>query len=142
MVNKVILIGNLGDDPETKTIGETQVSKFSLATTDTWKDRNGEKQSKTEWHNCEVWGKLSGVVEKYVKKGNKLYIEGSIKYETYEKEGEKRRATKIKVLNLTMLGSKQEATQTASIVKNEPQPQQMNNKQRINYILQFLTLRN
>ena len=118
MVNKVILIGNVGQEPETKEVGQTQVSKISLATTETWKDKSGEKKSRTEWHSLEVWGNLCKVVESYVKKGDRLYIEGSIKYDSYEKDGITKYSTKIKVVNLTMLGGKSSTTpQTETPVK-------------------------
>ena len=100
-VNKVILIGNLGKDPEIKPLSnENKVANFSIATTEKYKD-----QEFTEWHELECWGKLADVVEKYIKKGNQVYIEGKIKTDTWENEaGEKRRRTKIRVSTLTMLG--------------------------------------
>ena len=105
MVNKVTLIGNVGQDPEVRVFEKGSVARFSLATTSTWKDKNGDRQKETEWHSCEVWGNLVKVVESYVKKGSRLYVEGSIKTDTYkDTEGNERKATKIKVLNMTMMG--------------------------------------
>ena len=128
MVNKVILIGNVGKDPETKVFNEnSQVSKLSLATSETYKDKQGQKQTNTEWHNIEIWGNLSKVVQKYVKKGTRLYVEGSIKTEQYQdSNGVTKYVTKIRCNQLTMLGDKQEAKQQATIVNNTPTPQQMN----------------
>ncbi|HEX2076771.1 MAG TPA: single-stranded DNA-binding protein, partial [Longimicrobium sp.] len=88
-LNKAILIGNLGQDPEIRTTGSgSRVAQFSLATTRTWNDQSGQKQEKTEWHRIVVWGKLVDIVERYVKKGDRLYVEGEIQYRQYEdKEG-------------------------------------------------------
>ena len=74
-MNKVILIGNVGSDPEVRQVGESQVVNFSLATSKSYKKKNGEKQTDTEWHNIVIWGNLSKVIELYVKKGDKLDIE-------------------------------------------------------------------
>jgi single-strand DNA-binding protein len=109
-LNKVILIGNLGKDPEVRaTSNGSRVASFSLATTRTWNDPSGTKQEKTEWHRCVVWsGKgqsLVEVVEKYVKKGDRLYVEGRIEYGQYQdKDGQTRYTTDIRVLELIMLG--------------------------------------
>jgi len=111
-VNKVTLIGNLGNDPEIKTIASgSKVATFTLATSTAWNNANGEKQEKTEWHRCVAWnGKTSGmgladIVEKYVKKGDKLFVEGSIEYRQWQdKENQTRYMTEIKVRELVMLG--------------------------------------
>jgi single-strand DNA-binding protein len=109
-LNKVMLIGNLGKDPEIRaTSNGSRVASFSLATTRTWNDQSGGKQEKTEWHRCVVWsGKgpsLLEVVEKYVKKGDRLYVEGRIEYGQYQdKDGQTRYTTDIRVLELVMLG--------------------------------------
>ena len=98
MLNKVILIGNVGNDPETKSLPNgNQVANFGLATSEYWKDKHGDKQTKTEWHNIVVYGdNLVNFIKQYVSKGTKLYIEGSITYEKYEdKNGIERTATKI-----------------------------------------------
>lgn len=109
MINKVILIGNVGNDPEIKSLeGGNKVASFSLATTESWKDKQGNKQSDTQWHNIVIWGKLSDVVEKYVKKGDKLYLEGKIKIRSWEQDGNKRYATDIVCISMQMLGSKTE----------------------------------
>ena len=97
-VNRAILIGNLGRDPEIKVMpsGEKMAS-FSLATSEKWKDKSGEKQERTQWHNVVVWNPaLAGIVESYVKKGSKLYIEGQIETRKYtDKEGAEKYITEI-----------------------------------------------
>lgn len=108
MINKAIILGNTGKDPEIRMAGAAKVASFSLATTETYKNKAGEKITDTEWHNCEAWGALADVIEKYVKKGDKLYIEGKIIYQTYEKDGLKHNVTKIRVSQMVMIGSKPE----------------------------------
>jgi len=109
-LNKVTLIGNLGNDPEVRsTSGGNRVATFSLATSRTWNDASGQKQEKTEWHRCVVWNtkssQLADIVEKYVKKGDKLYVEGRIEYRQWQdKEGQTRYTTEINVRELLMLG--------------------------------------
>lgn len=107
MVNKVILVGNVGRDPEVRYL-DSGVAKasFSLATSETYKDKSGQKVSQTEWHNIVVWRGQAEVIEKYVKKGDRLYIEGKIKSRDYtDKEGVKKYITEIVVDNFQMLGS-------------------------------------
>jgi len=109
-LNKVTLIGNLGNDPEVRsTTGGNRVATFSLATSRSWNDASGAKQEKTEWHRCVVWNtknsQLADIVEKYVKKGDKLYIEGRIEYRQWQdKENQTRYSTEINVRELIMLG--------------------------------------
>ena len=109
-LNKVVLIGNLGNDPEVRsTTGGNRVATFSLATSRSWNDAQGSKQEKTEWHRCVVWNtnssKLADIVEKYVKKGDKLYVEGRIEYRQWQdKEGQTRYSTEINVREMIMLG--------------------------------------
>ncbi len=106
-INKVILIGNVGKDPEIQYIKEdVPVAKFTLATSETYKDKNGERQTNTEWHNIVVWRGLAKVVESYVKKGEQLYIEGKIANRTYEKDGVTKYFSEIVANNLQMLGKK------------------------------------
>ena len=108
-LNKVTLIGNLGNDPEVRaTSGGNRVATFSLATSRTWNSASGERQEKTEWHRCVVWNtkgsQLADIVEKYVKKGDKLYVEGRIEYRQWQdKEGQTRYSTEINVRELIML---------------------------------------
>jgi single-strand DNA-binding protein len=83
-VNKVILVGNLGGDPEVRYFdGGAIVAKFNIATSESYTNRNGEKVEQTEWHRIEVWNKTAQIAEKYLKKGNQVYIEGSIRSETW-----------------------------------------------------------
>lgn len=109
-LNKVMLIGNLGSDPEVRsTTGGNRVATFSLATTRNWNSPNGEKQEKTEWHRCVVWNSkgtgLADVVEKFCKKGDRLYVEGRIEYRQWQdKENQTRYSTEINVRELVMLG--------------------------------------
>src|SRR3954471_7692120 len=109
-LNKVTLIGNLGNDPEVRsTTGGNRVATFSLATSRSWNDASGAKQEKTEWHRCVVWNtknsQLADIVEKYVKKGDKLYVEGRIEYRQWQdKENQTRYSTEINVRELIMLG--------------------------------------
>lgn len=112
-VNKAMLIGNLGNDPEIRTTaGGGKVATFSLATSRSWSGASGEKQEKTEWHRCVAWnGKSTGmgladIVEKYCRKGERVYVEGSIEYGQWkDKEGQTRYTTEIKVRELMLLGS-------------------------------------
>ena len=108
-LNKVMLIGNLGNDPEVRsTSGGNRVATFSLATSRSWNDAAGAKQEKTEWHRCVVWNskasQLADIVERYVKKGDKLYVEGRIEYRQWQdKDGQTRYSTEINVRELIML---------------------------------------
>ena len=110
-LNKVTLIGNLGNDPEIRsTSGGNRVASFSLATSRTWNNPQGDKQEKTEWHKCVVWNtkgsQLADIVEKWVKKGDKIYVEGRIEYRQWtDKENQTRYTTEINVRELIMLGS-------------------------------------
>ena len=110
-LNKVTLIGNLGSDPEVRsTTGGNRVATFSLATSRSWNDASGAKQEKTEWHRCVVWNskasQLPDIVERYVKKGDKLYVEGRIEYRQWQdKDGQTKYSTEINVRELIMLGS-------------------------------------
>ena len=83
-VNKVILLGNVGKDPEVKEVGSNSVAKFSLATNETYTNKNGEKVKNTEWHNIVFWGKVAEIIGKYVKKGDMLYVEGKIETRKHE----------------------------------------------------------
>ena len=107
-VNKVILIGNLGKDPELRYAPSgSAVTNFSLATSEQWKDQEGNPQERTSWHNIVMWGKLAEIAAEYLKKGRKVYIEGRLQYRDYEgKDGNKRYVTEIVASDLVMLGSR------------------------------------
>ncbi|MGE0160409.1 MAG: single-stranded DNA-binding protein [Gemmatimonadales bacterium] len=105
-LNKVMLIGNVGNDPEIRaTSGGTRVAKISLATNRSWPDRSGQQQEKTEWHRLTFFGRLVDVVEQWVKKGDRLYVEGRIEYSQTEGEGGPKYWTDIVVNEMVMLGS-------------------------------------
>ncbi|HEU4333664.1 MAG TPA: single-stranded DNA-binding protein [Candidatus Eisenbacteria bacterium] len=105
-VNKVILIGNLGRDPEVRTTTTGQrVANFTLATSRQWTGQDGQRQEKTEWHSIVVWGKLAEICEKYLQKGKQVYIEGRIETRQWQdKEGQTRYKTEIICEQMTMLG--------------------------------------
>ena len=104
-VNKTILVGRLGKDPECR-YGKDggAICSFSLATSEKWKDKSGEKQEKTSWHRIVIFGKLGEVAGQYLNKGSQVYIEGRLEYGEYEKEGVKIPTTQIVVAHMTMLG--------------------------------------
>jgi len=129
-LNKAMIIGRLGQDPEVRyTQSNTAVATLSVATTERYKDRNGEQQEKTEWHRVVAWGRLAEICQEYLKKGSLAYFEGPIQTNQWEdKDGQKRYTTEIKALNMQMLDSRgdsgmgggnssspQNSTQTAEI---------------------------
>ena len=105
-VNKVILVGNLGRDPELKyTPGGAAVANFTLATNEAWTDKSGEKQERTEWHRIVVWGKQAEIVGEYLRKGRQVYIEGSLQTREWnDREGNKRQTTEVRAYKVVMLG--------------------------------------
>jgi single-strand DNA-binding protein len=113
-VNKVILVGNLGRDPEIRyTQAGEPIANFSMATSERWTDKNGQKQERTEWHKVEVFGKPAQVARDYLSKGRPVYVEGSIRYDEWtDKDGNKRNTTRIRVSGpnsrLVLLGSRGE----------------------------------
>ena len=114
-VNKVILIGNVGKDPEIRHIEANNVSvaKFPLATSETYKNKSGEKVTNTEWHNVVVWRYLAEFAEKYIKKGNQIFVEGKITSRSYDdKEGNKRYITEIIADNIRLLGRRENNNNT------------------------------
>ena len=114
-VNKVILIGNLGKDPEVRYLDSgVAVANFSLATTENYKNKEGERVSQTEWHNIVLWRGLAEVAEKWLKKGSSVYVEGKIRNRKWEdKEGNTRYTTEILGDNITMLGKKNDNSSDA-----------------------------
>ena len=107
-VNKVILIGNLGADPEIRhTGGNVPVTTLRVATTERYKDRNGERQERTEWHNVVLWRGLAEIAERYLRKGSTIYIEGRLETRSWEdKNGQKRYTTEVIATDMTMLDSR------------------------------------
>ena len=128
-LNKVQLIGNLGNDPEVRsTTGGNRVATFSLATSRSWNDASGSRQEKTEWHRCVVWNtktsQLADIVERYVKKGDKLYVEGRIEYRQWQdKDGQTRYSTEINVRELIMLGGPRQGGASSEHDGEEQRPQ-------------------
>jgi single-strand DNA-binding protein len=106
MINKVILVGRLGKDPEVRsTPGGTSVAKFTIATDERFTDKNGEKQERTEWHNITAWGKLGEICGQYLRKGKLVYIEGSIRTDSWDdkESGQKKYRTEIVARDMKML---------------------------------------
>jgi single-strand DNA-binding protein len=117
-VNKVILIGNLGADPEVRyTPSGSTVANFNLATTEQWTNKDGEKEERTEWHRIVAWGRLGEICGEYLHKGRQVYIEGRLQTRSWEdKEGIKRYTTEINALSMQMLGSPRRESGTAQSV--------------------------
>lgn len=104
-VNKVILVGNLGGDPELKHLDSgSVVANFTVATNEKWKDKQGEYQERTEWHRLVAWGKLAEICGQYLSKGKQVYIEGRLQTREWDKDGEKRYTTEIVANNMVILG--------------------------------------
>ena len=105
-VNKVILVGNLGRDAELRyTPGGAAVSKFSVATTEVWNDKSGQRQERTEWHNIDLWGKQAESLSEYLVKGKQVYVEGRLQTDEYtDKEGIKRKTTRVRCDRVVLLG--------------------------------------
>lgn len=126
-VNKVILIGSVGKDPESKAMPNgNAVVNFSLATSESWKDKTtGQQQESVEWHRLVAFGKLAEIIAQYVKKGSKLYIEGSLKTRSWDKDGVKHYATEIVVSEMQLLDSKpaDSSGQQSSHAPRQSQPQ-------------------
>ena len=107
-VNKVILIGNLGSDPEVRHLSNgSVVANFNIATSESYTNRNGEKVTNTEWHRIELWDGLAKIAEQYLRKGNTVYVEGKLRTENWQdSEGNSRTTTRIRALNMMMLGGR------------------------------------
>ena len=124
-LNKLLLIGNVGGAPEVKTLPSgSVVAEFSVATNQEWKDRDGVKQSKTEWHNCKAWDKLAGVVSEYVVKGMQVYVEGRLETRSWDADdGSKRYRTEVRVFELQMLsgreGGSEASTEQAEVEEDD-----------------------
>lgn len=113
-VNKVILVGNLGRDPEVRYMPNGDaVANFSIATTENWKDKDGNKQEKTEWHNIVLYRRLAEIAGEYLKKGRPVYIEGRLQTRKWEKDGVTRYSTEIIADQMQMLGGRDDGTETS-----------------------------
>ena len=138
-INRVILIGNLGADPEVRSTSNQQsVTQFNLATSESWVNRKGERQEKTEWHRVVVWGKLAETCAKYLAKGRQVFVEGRLQTRSWETDqGQKRFTTEVVANQVLFLGrssgmSKEDAAEggSAGHFKKEPEfSQQQNNQQ-------------
>lgn len=122
MINKVILLGNVGADPEVRALdGGKKVARIRVATTERYTDQLGKKQELTEWHSVTLWGGLADVVDKYVHKGSQVYLEGKIRTREYEHNGEKRYATEIIANEMKLLGRPKDANDAQQAVAPTPQ---------------------
>ena len=123
-INKVILVGTVGKDPEMKYMPSGDaIANISIATNDAWKDKNtGEKKEVTEWHRVVFFRQLADIVGKYVRKGQQIYIEGSLKTRSWEKDGQKHYATEIVASDMQMLGSKGDGERTEQSAAPKPAP--------------------
>jgi single-strand DNA-binding protein len=122
-INKVQLIGRVGKAPEVTHLETGNVvAKFSMATDDSYKDKNGEKVEVTDWHNVFAWGKLAEIIEKWVVKGSLLYVEGKLKTRSYEKDGVTKYITEVKADTMKMLGGKPESANNPSKEAGFPEP--------------------
>jgi len=109
--NKVQLIGNLGQDPEVRTFENGKsFARFSLATTDSYRDAEGKKVTETQWHNLVAWGNLAKVIQKYLIKGSEVAVEGKLTHRTFEKEGKKHYFTEVVLTDMVMLRNKSAET--------------------------------
>lgn len=121
-LNKVMLIGNVGKDPEVTTLDSgSKVAKFTLATSERYTDKSGQKQEKTEWHNIVAWGPQAEVIEKYVTKGKQLYVEGQIQSRSWEQDGVKRYATDIRLNSFVFIGTKDGGSSSAPAPTSQTQ---------------------
>jgi single-strand DNA-binding protein len=131
-LNKAMIIGNLGSDPEIRSTGSgTRVANFSVATSRSWTGRDGAQQEKTEWHRIVAWDKLADIAEKFLKKGDRVYVEGEIEYRSYEdKDGVTKYSTEIRAREMVMLGGAREggsdfgggSQERSSAPRRQPQP--------------------
>ena len=114
MLNQVNIIGNVGQDPEVRQVGDSSVVNFSIATSERYKDKPGQQQEVTQWHRVSFWGKPAEIIGQYVRKGSKLYVGGSLEYRKYDKDGVEMTATNIKGKEFKFLDSKGEGSAPAA----------------------------
>ena len=125
-INKVILVGNLGRDPEVRSMQDGgKIVQLSLATSETWKDRNsGERRERTEWHRVVMYGKMAETASEYMKKGQTVYVEGRLQTNEWEDQNQvKRKTTEIRCDNFTMLGRRSDSTQGSTAPNNKTEDQ-------------------
>ncbi len=124
-VNKVILIGNLGSDPEVRHLSSgSVVANFNIATSESYTNKSGERVTQTEWHRIELWDGLAKIAEQYLKKGNSVYIEGKLKTENWQdSDGNNRTTTRIRAINMTMLGSRNSDSGDQNAESEQPSSQ-------------------
>lgn len=124
-VNKVIIVGNLGADPEIRHIqGGDAVATLSVATSETWKDKSGEKQERTEWHRVVMWRRLAEIAQQYLRKGSKVYLEGKLQTRKWQaQDGSDRYTTEIVADQMQMLDSRADGSQSASRSQGRPSVQ-------------------
>ena len=127
-VNKVILVGNLGADPEVRSLESgVKVANFRIATSERYKDKNGNQVENTEWHSIVVWRGLADITERYLKKGSQVYVEGKLKTRSWDDQnGNKRYATEVVADNMTMLGGRTEGGGDAAQAPPQQSPSQTN----------------
>ena len=131
-VNKVIIVGRLGNDPEMKAVGQgATVTRLSVATSENWVDKGGQKQERTEWHRIVVWGQLAEICGKYLAKGRQVYVEGKLQTRSWEDNGQKKYSTEIVASTVQFLGSNSEAG--ASSGAGNTQNQSSNNGADFNF---------
>ena len=124
-LNKVMMIGNVGKDPEMKyTPNGKAVVSLSMALSETWKDNDGNKQEKTEWVNIVAWQKLAEIIGEYVKKGSRIYIEGKLQTRSYEKDGVKKYITEVVADNMLLLDNKEKSQPTEVAQSNNEAPKE------------------
>lgn len=128
-VNKVILLGNLGNDPEVMSSDRGAFTKCTLATSESWKSADGQEQSRTEWHNLVAYGRVGEIMGQYLKKGSKIYVEGSIRTNQWkDKEGQERFSTQIVVREMQMLDSKRSSSGDSYNEERKPARQSSDKK--------------
>ena len=114
-VNKIFLLGNVGQEPQVKTFDNgDQITNFSLATSDQWTDKQGEKRDSTEWHNCVAYRQLAKIAADFIRKGSKVFVEGRIKTRSWEKEGVKQYRTEVEVLKLLVLDKRGDLVESSA----------------------------
>lgn len=122
-VNRALILGNCGKDPEVRVVGENKVASFSVATTEKYKDsKTGEWKENTEWHNIVCWRNTAELAEKYIKKGTQLFIEGKLRTRSWDKDGEKRYVTEIVADSIQLLGKKEGSDSPAPAPTQQRKP--------------------